>query len=71
MNALLLLAAGHLLAAPTFDDLTESNTEEWSEFKLKLPQEALDVGTIIIEFEFLSSDTAAGAGWFIDDDEVR
>ncbi len=50
--------------------LSERNTDDWTEFRLRLPQEALDAGSIIIEFEFLSSDSA-GAGWFIDDVEIR
>ncbi len=50
--------------------LGDKNTDDWTEFTLRLPQEALDAGSIIIEFEFLSSDSA-GAGWFIDDVEIR
>ena len=50
--------------------LGDRNTDDWTEFTLRLSQEALDAGSIIIEFEFLSSDSA-GAGWFIDDVEIR
>ena len=48
-------------------DIFSGQTEAWTPFVLKLPDESLDQ-KIIVEFVFLSDpDEVVGAGWYIDD----
>ena len=56
--------AGDMLAS---SDIFSGQTEAWTPFVLKLPDESLDQ-KIIVEFVFLSDpDEVVGAGWYIDD----
>ncbi len=67
-----ILRADDLSELPVEEDLLfVESTPEWTPITVRLPQAIIDVGEIILEFEFISAPDDNpdnnGSGWFLDD----